>query len=38
MVSQIETDKDGYVTNYSEDGDDIKIVKHIFKDLLILEN
>ena len=32
------TDKDGYVTDYSEDGDDIKIVKHIFKDLLILEN
>lgn len=32
------TDKDGYITDYTEDGDDIKIVKHIFKDLLILEN
>lgn len=32
------TDKDGYITDYSEDGDDIKSVKHIFKDLLILEN
>ena len=32
------TDKDGYVTDYSEDGDDIKVVKHIFKELLILEN
>ena len=32
------TDKDGYITDYTEDGDDIKSVKHIFKDLLILEN
>ena len=32
------TDKDGYITDYTEDGDDIKSVKHIFKDLLVLEN
>ena len=32
------TDKDGYITDYTEDGDAIRSVKHKFKDLLVLEN
>lgn len=31
-------DKDGYITDYTEDGDAIRSVKHKFKDLLVLEN
>ena len=32
------TDKDGYITDYTEDGDAIRSVKHKFKYLLVLEN
>ena len=32
------TDKDGYITDYTEDGDAVRSVKHKFKDLLVLEN